>query len=132
MEVCTKLIAKKNTTSHKINKSKIICKSSIYNLTFIRCNVKWCRSKISESDNGFCKEHKEGNITGRKGRFCLLCNKRASQNYPGFTRRIYCKDHAKEGMKDVSHGSCAFNGCFKRPNRKNKKYCMYHYKLFEF
>lgn len=127
MEICIKPFCFNPVTS----KNVIFCDVHAINNSN-KCQAKWCRTKLKNPNETLCKEHQIDSIIGRSGRFCLLCNKKSSQNYPGFTRRIYCKKHAIKGMRDVSHGSCAFDGCDKRPNPKNKKYCMTHYKMFNF
>jgi hypothetical protein len=59
------------------------------------------------------------------------CNKNPTYNFFGEKKRLYCAEHALEGMVDVAHKKCEFNNCTKQPsfnykNEKRRLYCSKH------
>jgi EsV-1-7 cysteine-rich motif len=68
-------------------------------------------------------------------KICIFdgCTTLASFNYEGETKRLYCKEHAKENMRDVKNKTCIFDGCTKQPSfnyegEKKGIYCAEHAK----
>ena len=61
------------------------------------------------------------------------CDKRASFNTPGKSKRFFCKEHKKEGMIDVVNKRCKSEGCnikpyYNEPEEKKGLYCKKHKK----
>ena len=61
------------------------------------------------------------------------CNKIPSFNLPTETKAIYCFEHKKENMIDVTHKRCIFDGCntqpnFNLPTETKGLYCFEHKK----
>ena len=59
------------------------------------------------------------------------CTKQPSFNFPGETRPLYCKEHAKPGMMDVVNRKCIHTGCVKKPSynypgEKRAVFCKLH------
>ena len=44
------------------------------------------------------------------------CDKQPIFNLSHETKGLYCSEHKKEGMIDVKHNKCTYNGCNNRAN----------------
>ena len=59
------------------------------------------------------------------------CIKQPTYGFKNTTKRLYCKDHKKENMIDVTNKKCLKDNCNKQPtfnlsNEKNAMYCSEH------
>lgn len=90
----------------------------------------------SEETKDLLKLRKEIKNKGRnRSKLCLdpSCKKIASFNFAYERQRLYCFDHKKIGMVNVSHRKCAASGCNTIPNfnysdQKSRLFCKIHKK----
>lgn len=89
----------------------------------IGCNQLGCESRPSY---GFpyqkaivCAKHKQPGMKPTKSRICAEINCMVQNpcfNLPGVKPGIYCSAHKQNGMVDVQHIQCEYQGCSKQPS----------------
>jgi hypothetical protein len=104
------------------------------------CIEQGCKKKATyrfkkgpnNTDPSYCIKHKKEDMVVNNKQTCEHenCIKYASFNYLG-NLAMFCKLHMLEGMEDVSHKRCLFEGCKVRPSFNDPgiaggKYCVIH------
>eukprot|EP00122_Pirum_gemmata_P005465 Pgem_evm1s4976 len=75
----------------------------------------------SSTTAGYTQFKFTDNIEDSKTHKCQgNCGRYPSQNYPGETKRLYCKQCKLPGMVDVKNKRCAGENCYKYPNYNYK------------
>lgn len=71
----------------------------------------------------YCSEHKTESMVNLKIKRCLNCDKTATFNYEGHRGRVYCAEHAEEGMISQVMLYCKTTGCMTRGYDKYDGLC---------
>lgn len=106
---------------HKFQKMQAIkiTKSSV--CTFLNCKVK-ASFGYRSGEPLFCTKHKINDMTNVSKLKCAECNNLSLYNYKG-EKKMYCKDHKKEGMVNSKAKICKTEMCDTQVSKKYEGYC---------